>query len=88
MYIQLLTEELVRDPDSPTRITRRIVGADKCAVFDMQVFDEAISSARKCLRRMERLRRQAESHDTLVAESAIKELGIPYRVVPFKRKTV
>jgi TATA-box binding protein (TBP) (component of TFIID and TFIIIB) len=79
LYIELLRQELRPDPEAPRNIWL-IVPSGKCAVFDEKEFDELIQKTRNRLRMLKKLRKEAETHSTMIDEAYLKSLEIPFKV--------
>lgn len=65
LYLELLAEELGKEPMSPTGNVRVVVPSGKCAVFDEKEFDDLIEKTNTKLRLLKKLKTQAEKHSEL-----------------------
>jgi hypothetical protein len=86
LYIEFLEEHVEQDATSPTGTVRRIVPSGRCAVFDEEELNKLINDVRHRLRTLVALKDQATKHHWLIAEDALRKLGVPFKTRKFVKK--
>lgn len=82
LYIELLTEKHVKDPESPTGQAIQMISSGTCAVIDEEALDEQIYK----LQKLKHLRKMAREHNVMIREEVLQKLGVKYTIKPLIKK--